>query len=141
MNTFESWAYTVSSSTDKGTFKLWLMNPITKKYWQSVELPANAEAWQIRDALNQYTTSVWGAYVNVKRYYLDANGTETNAPGDKITLKYNITLNKLIKDFSTTAISITKATTKSSFTIVTPQKGIKSSAPIEGSYIISCDDS
>jgi len=75
------------------------------------------------------------------RSYLDANGAETDVAGDKKSLKYKITLNKLIKDFSSNAISITKVTTKSSFTIITPQKSIKSSTPIAGSYIISCVDS
>ena len=43
-NTFESWAYLVST-IDSGTFKFNLLNPNTLTYWQSIELPANAPAW------------------------------------------------------------------------------------------------
>jgi len=92
------------------------------------------------NVLNQFTWSVWGCYVNVRRTYLDADGTETDVAANKTSLKYYITLRKLINDVSTNSISIVKTNTTAAFTVVKPENGVKSSAPLAGSYIITCVD-
>jgi len=68
--------------------------------------------------------------VTVTRQQFNSANVETLIAADVKSYKYNITLNKLIVGSSANAISITKITTKSTFSITTPANGIKSSAPI-----------
>ena len=68
--------------------------------------------------------------MTVTRQQLDSANIETLVDANVKTLKYNITLSKLIVGTSANAVSITKVTTKSIFSLTPPSNGIKSSAPI-----------
>lgn len=50
-------------------------------------------------------------------------------------------MQKLINGLSANAVSITKVTTQSLFSVTPPSLGTTSSAPIAGSFIINCVDS
>lgn len=141
LNVFESWSYVVTA-IDGGTFKFNFLNPTTTppSYWQSNPIAANASPNTVATEINGYTGKYFGGYVGVVRTQYDSTSAETTIAANVTSYKYSITLNKLINGVTANAVSITKVSTKSTIKVTIPILGIKSTAPIAGSYIISCVD-
>jgi hypothetical protein len=72
----------------------------------------------------------------------DAAGVVTLDALLATTYTHTVKMLKVIEGFSTNAISVKKVSTESTFAIIAPKTGgIQSSAPINGTYAITCSDS
>lgn len=141
-NVFEQWSYVVSV-IDAGTFKFNFLNPTTTppSYWQSNAVAANAAASAVANEISGYTQKYFGGQVTVVRQQYDSTSAETTIAANVTSYRYTITMTRLINGVTVNAVSITKVTTKSTFTVTTPMLAIQSTPPITGSYVISCVDS
>lgn len=140
VNTFEEWSITIGAP-DSGTFQVNFLNPITAKLWQSDPLAADSSADTLRNRIKSYYTSNFGANIEVSRIMFDAAGVETTDSTLATTFTHTIKLLKAINGFSANAVSIKKVSTVSTFVVVSPNKGgIQSTAPINGTYAITCTD-
>ena len=70
----------------------------------------------------------------------DVNGIPTTDATAAKTYTYSVTLLKQISGYSINSISASKTNSTATISIIPPLKGVKSSAPINGSYQISCTD-
>jgi hypothetical protein len=132
------------TNPDEGTFKLNLLNPTTtpSSYWQSASISASASAASFRSALSSYYSSNFGMNIAVTKEMFDASSAPTTDATLAVTVVYTVTLQKQIFGMSANAISVTKGTTLSTFAVASPSiGGIKSSAPVNGTYAVQCMDS
>ena len=71
----------------------------------------------------------------------DSASTVTTDPTVAKTYSYTITLLRQINGFSSTAATVTSVgKTNTTFSVVPPNKGIQSSPPVNGTYVIKCTD-
>jgi len=70
----------------------------------------------------------------------DANLAVTTSAVDAKSYNYQVQLLRQITGYSINSISATKVGTNATIAITPPLKGIKSSAPLNGSYAIVCTD-
>jgi len=141
INTNEQWSLTISSA-DTGSYKLNFLNPTTKpaSYWQSEAVKANANAGGFKSAIIGYYSKFFGTDIDVTLQMFDATSTLTTDSTQATTYFYTVSVRKMINGYSINAATITKVDSKSTFTVVPPIKGVKSSAPVNGTYAITCTD-
>lgn len=118
------------------------MNPTTKpaSYWQSAAVLANANAGGFKSAISGYYSTYFGTDIDVTLEMFDATSTLTTDSTLATTYTYTVSVRKMITGFSINAATISKVDSKSTFAVVPPIKGIKSSAPVNGTYTLTCTD-
>jgi hypothetical protein len=138
---FEEWSFTVTNP-DSGTFKLNLLDPTVDPpaYWQSNPISASASSWDVRNGIYRYYRHKFGTDITVVKTYFDEANVETEDSSLGVTVKYTITLNKLINGASANAATASPVTSTATFLVTPPSQGVLSTPPLAGKYTITCTD-
>ena len=80
----EQFQITISGANGDGSYKVQFINPLydptdkdSVQLWRSDDIKANWDAWQVRDKIQGYFTSIWGSALDYERVDYDADGVET----------------------------------------------------------------
>ncbi len=135
------WSVTVATP-DSGTYFVNLVDSTKKPAvaWKSSEIAANANAGTFRNAIYPFYRDVHGSDISVVRIMFDASGAVTTNAALATSFTYQVSMAKQISGYSSKTATITKSTTLSSITVVAPPNGVASSAPLNGTFIITCQD-
>jgi len=118
---YESSRITVNNVENVGNYKINIQNPKDMKYWKSTDIPANATASQVRNAIKGYysSRSTFGSDITVNKTMYLANGTSTTNETAATMHVFYINLKKLITGTTTSQVLISKDTS-STVTFETP---------------------
>jgi hypothetical protein len=135
------WSVTVETP-DSGTYYMNLVDSTKKPAvaWKSSAIAANANAGTFRNAIYPFYRDVHGSDISVVRIMFDASGAVTTNAALATSFTYQVSMAKQISGYSSKTATITKETTVSSITVVAPPNGVASSAPLNGTFIITCQD-
>jgi hypothetical protein len=115
---------------DEGTFRIQFTSPDLKRSI-SDEMRVNMNGNQISDKIKKYFNSV-GLNTVTTRKDFDANGDETEVAEDIVKRTYEIKLDRLVAAPSTSAMVISKGTTKSTVTL--EANVVVSNPPMSGQW-------
>jgi hypothetical protein len=99
-----------------------LLNPVSDPpaYWQSDKVSASATAANVRDALYWYYRNNFGTDISVVMTYFDNLNAETDDTTLIETVRYTITLLRLIDGYSASAASCSPVSTASQISVISP---------------------
>jgi hypothetical protein len=135
------WSVTVATP-DSGTYFVNLVDSTKKPAvaWKSGAIAANANAATFRNAIYPFYRDVHGSDISVERIMYDASGAVTTDTALATSYTYQVSMARQISGYSSKTATITKGTTLSTISVVAPPNGIASSAPLNGTFIITCQD-
>lgn len=123
------------TNPDDGDYIMTFKNPTTGAYVPSEKIAADAPGYKLREKIRFYYRDVVGSDINVTRYDLDVNGTETKVSNGALhSYKYEIEVLKLIKAPTTSQIIIGKVGTAATIAVQTPSEVQLSDPPLSGSF-------
>lgn len=136
---------------DNGTYTLSLVDSVTSAtpaVYKTETIRSDASASTLRTVLNKFYSKVHKADVSVSTLYYDADANEVPDASTAVQWRHVITVNKAIYGFSSISIMAQPAAdtnkgtaaSASAFTVKLPSAVQASSAPFNGTFVITCTD-
>jgi len=108
------------------------------QFWKSNDITDNCSASTMRSKLYGYYRSTWGSDISVTMTMYDDGDVETADSSLAAKYVYSVTVLKRITGTSFSSAAVLQDEAEATITIDMPSQ--ESSAPLSGSFIISCPD-
>lgn len=124
---------------DGGTVIFAIYGPNSGEYYYSSAVSTTASASTMRQAIKWFYFTEWGTNFDVKRTIYDIDDNVVDSDSELMyKYSYNITMQKMIDQESTSTILAVPQTTTSQIDIGLPADVVISNTPLSGAFKIKC---